>query len=156
MSPGGWTSAGSPRDRHDSSGLDQGSGMIDSYPQPLCRNLVGHLKNLLGWTSTSCNCNCYILINLMPQFPQGVDLSAMFIMTSSVAFIKCFSEDLGRKCLLPPSPTSRGCESPPSSSPCWGLSDPEPVFISPSHLPKMFISCWDSDWGQQAVTEMVL
>lgn len=72
----------------------------------------------------------------------------------SVLFTKCFSEDLGRRCLLSQAQTSRGCECPPSSSSCQGRSDPEPVLIIPFPLPKMFVRCWVSDWGQQAVTEM--
>lgn len=31
-----------------------------------------------------------------------------------------------------------------------------PLFTTAFLLPKVFIRCWDSDWGQQAVTKMAL
>lgn len=80
----------------------------------------------------------------------------MFITTSSVLCSSCAFQMTWEGSVSYHSLGPAEAESLPSLSPCGDLSDPEPTFITLFLLPKIFIRCWDSDWGQQAVTKMAL
>lgn len=92
------------------------------------------------------------------SFPHGVGLSALFIMASSVCVVHQVPlRGPGKEVSPPTSPGPAEAVSLRLPLPLLGVLVIQSLYsLSVFFLLKIFIRCWDSDWGHKAVTKMAL